>query len=77
MKPPQPNVTIITHNLWLIPFGGAFFLGRSRLCASSLAASTESAIKNNQADSLVVVCVQEVRSGKGQAAPWISPHWKY
>lgn len=33
------RLNIITHNVWLIPFAGPWFLGRAERCAANMAAA--------------------------------------
>ena len=52
------SLTIVTHNIWLIPFAGPWMLGRVGRAASHLKQHTTGV----GADSLVVAAVQEAWS---------------
>ena len=52
------TITVVSHNLWLIPFAGAWHFGRAERCGIQLAAAAGTSFSND-AESLVVVAVQE------------------
>ena len=55
-----PNtVIIVSYNLWLIPFGGAWCLGRADRCTNALVAKANQLRPVASSSELVVVAVQE------------------
>lgn len=57
------RLNIITHNLWLIPFAGPWFLGRAARCADNLARATtklQQSSRGDEDDTITVVALQEV-----------------
>lgn len=56
------RLNIISHNVWLIPFAGPWFLGRAARCAENMAAATAKLQqqKQGQEDVITVVALQEV-----------------
>ena len=58
------RLNIITHNVWLIPFAGPWFLGRAARCADNLTRATRT-LQNKRSEGgeeaiITVVALQEV-----------------
>lgn len=74
-------LNIISHNVWLIPFAGPWFLGRAARCAENTAAATaklqqqkHAGAAEGQEDVITVVALQEVwamRAGMFWPILWI------
>ncbi|KAJ1479314.1 hypothetical protein T484DRAFT_1814870 [Baffinella frigidus] len=54
------TVALVSHNLWLIPFMGAWNLGRADRCTDGLVAAANELSAQAGGDALVIVAVQEV-----------------
>lgn len=74
------RLNIISHNVWLIPFAGPWFLGRAARCAENTAAATAKLQQQKhvgaegQEDVITVVALQEVwamRAGMFWPILWI------
>ena len=54
------SVAVVSHNVWLIPFGGAWQLGRTERCVDALVtAASELQAQTGSGTTLVIVAVQE------------------